>query len=194
MLVGLAYFGATSLYFLKKQIVERFKTFTGLEEKVEWQEFKGDSYKVELPGVQRELEQARAPLQSIKLKYHTAGYQRLVGRFDCVVGSYRFPEKGDVAIPDGLVEQLTKEIVAHSRARQHISRDLRDDNGVKVVGRQLELHLPKSSIRVVRFFVRQGSLYYLASEGQGMSPDDPHAEYFFRSFKVMDPVGQAAPR
>ena len=73
MLVGLAYFGAVSLYFLKKEMVERIKRFTGLEDRVHWQDFSTADYRVRLPGPPEPLDEQDQPLRRSSSSYYDRG-------------------------------------------------------------------------------------------------------------------------
>jgi hypothetical protein len=188
MLVGLAYFGAVSLYFLKKEMVERVKRFTGLDDGIQWQVLDTGDYQVKMPGPEQPHQARDLPIRSIKLDFLRADCERpIIGQLVFIVGSGELPENanGDDPKPatDAWFDQLAKEIVAQSGG---LLRGLleRPKYGDSFPGRQLQIQLPENTVRIVRVFVIKGRLYYLAVEGFALSANDHHARPFFESFHV----------
>jgi hypothetical protein len=181
MLVGLAYFGAVSLYFLKKEMVERFKRFTGLEERIDWQNHDTGDYQVSMPGPAKPVAVRDVPIRSIPLVWFRADCDQPLGPLTSIVGSADLP---DHAGNDAWFDQITKEIVRESGGQQRgQTSSIRYARSFP--GRQLEILLPdKSTIRIVRVFVIQGRFYYLAIEGFAIKARDRHPQTFFDSFQV----------
>jgi len=192
MLVGLAYFGAVSLYFLKKEMVERIKRFTGLEERVPWREFTTPDYVVSLPAQAERLDGQDEPLTSLKLKYYTASLERQIqGRFRFVCGSFRLPPNNgdDNVVQPGTAawfDEVIREIAERSGGKQ-----LKDPDTIsyddRPRGRELWIALPDGEInRVVRIYVIRGAVYYLSVQGTKVAPQDDLPHVFFRDFKALN--------
>lgn len=187
MLVGLAYFGAVSLYFLKREMVERFKRFTGLEERIDWQEFNTPDYRVSMPGPAQPVKAGDAPIQSVKLDFFKADSDQPISKLVVVVGSGEIPENanGDDPKPatDEWFDQLAREISAQSRGLQSDQITRIKYRGFP--GRQWEIQLPdQGQIRIVQVIVVMDRLYYLAAEGFALSARDGQVRTVFNSFHV----------
>ena len=181
MLVGLAYFASVSLYFLKKEMVERFKRFTGLEEQIDWQNHDTGDYHVSMPGPPKPVAGREVPIRSIPVDWFKADCDQPLGSLVSVVGSANLP---DHAGNDAWFDQISREIVRESGGQQRGQTSTIRYAG-SFPGRQLEILLPdKSTIRIVRVFVIQGRFYYLAIEGFAIKALDRHPKSFFDSFHV----------
>jgi hypothetical protein len=185
MLVALAYFAAVNLYFLKKEMVDKFRTFFGMEERVHWQRLKTPDYDVDLPeGGRRVLEQD-LPIRSIKLDCHTSQYLKFRQfKYVFVVGSGELPNIGnDDAKVDAWFRTLGTEIVTLSRGKIQGEPVKRRIQGYS--GRQYEIRLPQNNIvRLVRVFAVKDRLYYLSVEGLHLSENHDEVRHFFDSFDV----------
>jgi hypothetical protein len=188
MLVGLAYFGAGSLYFLKREMVGRFQRFAGLEERIPWRPFGTADYKIELPGRVQALDENDRPIASLKLSYHTAtSDQRLTGRYQFVCGSLRLGnqdggngnEPGTAAWFAGIV----REVVDRSGGRRLGDPEELSHNANQL-GRQFLIHFPdQQAFRLVRIYVIHQTVYYLSVEGSNVDSEDAIVIHFFDSFQ-----------
>ena len=193
MLVGLAYFAAMGLYFLKKDLVERVQQATGLEERIDWRELKKGNYEVQMPSPVQPVAEKDIPLKSLKLECWTATHNsQHVGWHVFVVGSVelaavakgkRWNNADEARVgTDAWFKDIAEEIVKWSGGQ------LRGDP-IKIEsmqGRELEIER-KESIRLVRFYLIRGSVYYLSAERSKVqrNNEDP-ARHFFSSFYVPD--------
>ena len=186
MLVCLAYFGALSLYFLKKEMVERIKRFTGWEEKLEWQELKSGGYRVMMPGPPLEVPEKEAPIQSlVKLNCYSTSHDRpWFERYIFIVGSARLGNRA-AGLKPGTKEwfELARREIETLSGRTVKGERPIDHNGFS--GQEWVFQQDKSQMtRVVRLFVIRGSVYYLSVEGKRVPQNDELAQYFFGSFNV----------
>jgi hypothetical protein len=193
MLVGLAYFGAVSLYFLKKEMVEHIKRFTGLEDRVPWRDFSTRDYKIRLPGQHMDLDEQDQPLASLQLRYYTVTHERpLLGRLRFVCGSLRLPpnrDDGDAGKPGTAAwfDEVTREIVERSGGKKIKEPDtISYDDQPR--GREVWIALPdEETNRVVRVYVIRGTVYYLSVQGMKVAPQDELPQGFFTSFQALSP-------
>jgi hypothetical protein len=188
MLVGLSYFGALSLYFLKKEAVEEFKRWTGLRDDIEWLEFERPDFKVLMPGPEKPAAVEQPPVRrAFRPECFSADYDRaLFGNYQFVAGSAPVTDDGDPKPgADAWYTEALGEIVVRSGGKQfgQVRKVLYDDI---VRGREVEIRLPKGRVRIARVFVINGRAYYLSVEGLGMSPNDDLARAFFESFQLPD--------
>jgi hypothetical protein len=189
MLVGLAYFGAVSVYFLKREMVERIKRFTGLEERVRWRDFNTPDYRIQFPGTPEPLDGPDEPLASLKLKYFTAAHEhQFLGRYRFICGALRLGAVNDVNLDQlGSPEwykKMTREIVTRSGGQQS-GEASEVEYPANWRGRQLLIHFPdRGTFRVVRLYVIRGTVYYLSVEGTSVDADDELARVFFNSFQA----------
>lgn len=190
MLVCLAYFGALSLYFLKKDLVDKARRLVGRDEEVQWKHMQTEDFVVIMPSSHQPLEEGDRPIQSIKLNYRAAECgQAILGEYRFVAGSgpvaadpARDPRPGS----DGWFQEMVDEAVRHSGGKLTI-------NGARPIqyrdffpGREFEIMLPDNAgTRIVRLYLVRGRLYYLSAQGIVMSEHDPFGRRFFGSFQVV---------
>jgi len=187
MLVGLAYFGALSLYFVKKNMVEKVQRFIGKDDRVQWRVDHTADYEVSLPGHTHAVPEEDLPIRSIRLPCRAAVCDKMVfGQCRFAVGSGKLPDNAADPQPgsDAWFTGIIAEIVTRSGGQQN-GEAVPLNHQDAFPGRQLEIRLPdKETIRIVRVFVVRGTVYYLSVEGIGMHPGDEHARIFFDSFDV----------
>lgn len=184
ILVGLSYFAGLSLYFLKKELVERIQDFLNPTER--WQDFRDPAggYTVAVPTVPSGT--GAQPLAGWNLSCH-----------ECVGHPFPRPDVRYVfgSGPDSHAD-VEKWFEAVDRALKSSAGPQSEipDLPAEVVsfenlpGRQWVINLPRDRTRVVRVFRTQARVYYLSVEGDDIDPDS-HASVgrFFDSFRVDPP-------
>jgi hypothetical protein len=193
MLVGLSYFAGVSLYFLKKEMVDRVKQVFGPD--AEWTDFTQNNghYKVRMPGRAtptdgKQLGGRPWPLEC----YKASRNDPRAGRVVFVVGTGKDPHGGEVADAEWFAE-------ARDRALQAAGGRLIEEREVgknrdTYPGREWRIQLPDNrTVRIVRVFrgTGHGRTYYQALEGRGTPDDlagDPDNQPFFDSFWIRDPA------
>lgn len=186
MLVGLSYFAGLSLYFLKKDMVDRVKDFFSPADA--WHELRpaGGGYQVRMPGKLSQQVQNGDPMPGWTLTCFRSARAELAGPVAVyTVGSGPDAKANGPADPDewfAAAEQAVRK--AAGPAAEILTRE-----GVKSVddhpGRQWQVRLPNDDrLRVVRVFRVSGKVYYLAVEGEHVDPNDDAVESFFNSFHL----------
>jgi hypothetical protein len=187
MLVCLAYFSALSLYFVKKEMVDKARRFVGAEDRVHWQQLRTADYEVSMPGPPQPIAEGDSPIQSVKLDCRTADCGKVIlGQYLFVVGSGRSPDNASDPKPgsDEWFKQIVDEIVHRSGGQLHNEAHSIQYNQF-FPGRELEIVFPgEAPIRIVRVYLIRGHIYYLSAQGIGMNLNDDYARIFFRSFRV----------
>jgi hypothetical protein len=180
MLVGLAYFAALSLFFLKEEMVNRAKHAFNTER---WDEFSppDHSYRVKLPQPLPTAPSSLRPLQTWKLTCYMAVQKRMTGPgVVFVVGTGRDP-KGEAGEEDWFEE-----------VRRAIAQDTNTDPGVGTPlprqghpGREWRFPNLNGGFRIVQVYRVEGMIYYLSAEcWTEPEPDDSVYTQFFQSFEV----------
>ncbi|HEY3788882.1 MAG TPA: hypothetical protein VGL71_08510 [Urbifossiella sp.] len=191
MLVGLSYFAGLSLYFLKKEMVDRAKEFFGSANS--WHEFQppGGEYKVRLPvflppNTNPIQEQ---PLPGFKLQCYRIAHQPLTGsRTTYQFGSGPDANKAAANWFEDIEKALKLTAGADAQFGAAIGVRTLDD---KFTGQQWSISFPNRPLtRIVRVFHMHGMVYYLSVEGDQINAEDQAAELFLRSLMVQPPVGQ----
>ncbi|HUR52587.1 MAG TPA: hypothetical protein VMZ71_00515 [Gemmataceae bacterium] len=182
MLVGLSYFSAVSLYYLKKEMVDRVKRFFGAG--AEWKEFRppnGD-FKVLMPG--RPFPTKEHPLDGWKLTCHEGTQKTLTGSFVYLAGWTTDPHR---RLPDDEWFDLAKTAVVKSAANGEVAKETVIEHK-QSPGREWIVELPDGvKVRIVQVFRIGGRVYCLSAEGPKLSPDDDETKAFFASFLVSIP-------
>jgi hypothetical protein len=180
MLVGLAYFTGLSLYFLKKDMLDRVKNFFGPDR--EWKDFSppDQSYTAMMPPKPADIRDQ--PVPGLTLSCHAASEQvPLVGAFTYTVGSGRDPrpDRED----DEWFADVDRAMRNAGRGRLH-EPELTQHQGFP--GRQWEVDpgKPGDVVRLVRIYRARGTVYYLSAEGPNLSHDDEPAHEFFEKFQA----------
>ena len=189
MLVCLAYFGALSLYFLKKDLVDKARHFIGKDDEVQWKQLQTEDFAIIMPSPVEPVEEGDRPIQSIQLKYRAAECgQAILGEYRFVAGSGRVAAE-DAKDPKPGTDEWFQQIVDESVRR---SGGKLAFNGARSIqyrdffpGREFEIMLPDNAgTRIVRLYLVRGHLYYLSAQGIVMNPNDSFGRTFFGSFQV----------
>jgi hypothetical protein len=176
MLVGLAYFAGLSLYFLKKDMVDRVKRAFDPT----WSEFRPPDKKcaVRLPGKPTRVEYP--PLGRCSLECYHTSQPLLTGEVHYWVGFGADPQPGtrdDPWFKD--VEQALRSNNVRLAAEAE-SVPYQDSPG-----RQWVLATQPGVARVVRVYRVKGRVYYLAVEASDLQTDDDEVTKFLDSFRVL---------
>jgi hypothetical protein len=190
MLVGLAYFAALSLFFLKKDMVEKVQRTFGPQSR--WREFDppGGNYRLKAPTKRHQVKDQ--PLPRWKLNCYRAHHTDLTGELKLAMlfGSGPDLAEGQIPNPDD-AEAWFKEVEA----------SILQFNGGRLVGQpavvRLDGHPPgrqwivrlAEQFLVVRVFRVKGHVFYLSAQADEVDPDaeDDPARWFFQSFLVTLP-------
>jgi hypothetical protein len=189
MLLGLAYFVSISLFFLKPEMVEWVKTTFGDSA---WVIFtppdQPGEYMVKMPQLPKK-DANYQPVPGNALECYTLSHSDLVGRFVLFTVGAGQAQAGENDIEPGTdrwFEGITKAIVSESQGQldlNHVSQKV--EGPQKSVGREFGIQLADGkTIRVVRVFVIGDRLYYLSTEGTGVTGEDKITQDFLRSFFV----------
>ena len=184
ILVGLSYFAGLSLYFLKKDLVERVRDF--LTPTQRWQQFQAPArnFEVTVPG-----EPQPTNLQPLR-GWSLTCYQSAASPFSTQPLQFYFGSGPD-AKPnvDNWFDEVGKamEAAAGQDATFEPATEAKalDD---RFVGRQWKIDLPSDRTRVVRVFRANKTVFYLSVEGE--SPDmegNADLDRFFNSFRITPP-------
>jgi len=188
ILVGLAYFGAASLYFIKKDMVEWMKRNTRFDEKIAWQEFETPHYRVKMPV--KPLATPERPATSIPLDCYVAIWDHPdIPPLKFVVGSgvMPAPAKGGPAVgTDDWFNDLLQEIELQSGGKPEERRIAKFETKRQHVfpGRKLSIQFPDDTIRLIQLFPIKGRLYYQSIEGVHLNWRDTEVMQFFGSLRV----------
>jgi hypothetical protein len=190
MLVGLSYFAGVSLYFLKKEAVDRVKQVFGPD--TEWADFTQNlgHYKVQMPGqvTPADVKPLGGPPRWPLECYKASRSDPRAGRVVYVVGTGRDPHGEEVAEAEWFAEARAR-AVQEARGRLVAEREIK--NRETYPGREWRIELPGGkTVRVVRVFRGNGRTYYQSLEGRGTPEelaDDRDNQPFFESFWIRDP-------
>ena len=193
MLVCLAYFAAISLYFLKKEMVDRIQKATGLGEAAEWRLFRANpgGYEVKMPGkpVKGQQDQPCPTVATLAL-WQSTHRMPFVGNYEFIIGAspqlrpVRVKADGPAPGTDEWFDRLADEIVKHSNGGT-LHQSLPVKHQEVFPGRQLEIRFGEGRpVRFVQVFFIKDRVFYLSAEGLGLHPDDDPASEFFGSFLV----------
>jgi hypothetical protein len=176
MLVGLAYFAGLSLFFLKKEMVDRAKEVLGTG--LNWRDFSPDkTYRVKMPG--RPAPTPEQPLPGWTLACHRSSYKSLTGTVVFVVGTGldKDVNPGDDA---RWLDEVKKALCdAAGGAGAEKPREVKHP----YPGWEWEVHFPNGqTVRTVRVHRAAGKIYYLSAEGPDLNADDELPQQFFDSF------------
>jgi hypothetical protein len=181
MLVGLSYFTAVSLYYLKKEMVDRVKRFFGAG--AEWKEFrpKQGDFKVLMPG--RVFATNDQPLAGWKLQCNKAMQKTLTSVNTYVVG---WGEDARFGRADDQWFNLAKQAVTKGAGEGEVNETVIELQ--QSPGRQWVIERPDGgTVRIVQVFRIQDRVYFLSAEGHKLSPNDDETKAFFASFLVSIP-------
>ena len=178
MLVGLAYFTGLSLFYLKKNMVDRVKAFFGTDGV--WTEFRPPrgNCKVNLPGKPELLKQH--PVPGWELTCYKASHKSLGREFVFIIGVG--PDPSPRLATDEWFDEADKAI------RKGVRGQVENRQPIKPVGTvpgfEWVIHRPEGTVRVVRIYRAKDAIYYLAAERPAINADDELADAFFQSFWV----------
>ena len=182
MLVGLAYFTGLSLFYLKKDMVDRVKGFFGAD-RDRWVEYSPPDrgYRVRLPV---RPEPARdQPLAGFTLSCQRATEKTFAGQSMFVVGHGPDPKPDLPADGEQWFNEVDRLIQANTRgAAVKVEAVTHQD---EFPGRQWEMEFRKpggATVRIVQVYRMKGTVYYLAAEGPNLSAEEGAGLTFFESF------------
>jgi hypothetical protein len=173
ILLGLTYLAGLSLYFLRKEMVDR----VGAQFGPRWREFRppdGPPYTVDLPGRPVPAPNDR-PLPTVPLACYKAGHPGWAGDFVCVVGA------GDDPDPETADDDFFREVgraVGGFGPGQAVAPGPGGPAGPP--GREWRIIGRGVAPAAVRVYRADGVVYYLSAEGPDL---DAHARRVFESFK-----------
>jgi hypothetical protein len=187
MLVGLAYFAGLSLFYLKKDMLDRVKHFFGQEP--EWKEFRppDGSYRAEMPRNTNANPVPDQPVPGWKLTCYRGSQVSFSGAYTFVVGSGQDPQPNVPEDADVWFDEVGKALHNGDRVqsvkREHQGfpgrewrKEIRRQNGVPIV-------------RIVQVYRIKGLVYYLCAEGPNIVADEEPTRQFFDSFQAKLPKG-----
>lgn len=179
MLVGLAYFTGLSLYFLKKDMVDRVKQMFGAEaEQVTFQPV-DRSYEVHLP--RQPTDAQEQPVRGWSLKCYKASHKGMAGAFVFVVGAGK-DAHADTPGNDWF-DETGGELLRTSRGR--LMKRPATVQESQHPGSEWVIQLPdQATVRIVRVFRADGRVYYLSAEGPHLDRNDKLVQDFFQSFHI----------
>ena len=186
MLVGLAYLSAAGLYFLKKDVVDRVQRLGGDPNRWAYVPLdKGRCY-VQMPGDAWRLQLDGHPLDGLA-KVEEGREARFVPTDDgprytyqAAVGELPAAQKPDDAWFDRVGQKL-----ANGGPPGQVT-PIRYQGRADAPGRQWTFDPGNNTgpVRIVRVYAIKGRVYYLSAEGPNLTPEDEHADPFFRPFTV----------
>jgi hypothetical protein len=184
ILVGLSYFAGLSLYFLKKEVVERVREFFTPPDNVREQQM--DRFTVMAPESSRELKSD--PLPRWKLTCREAKSQLLPGP----QVTYQYGSGPDRQLE---AERWVAEAEQSLMLAAGLGAAVMDVAEVKSVqehpGRQWTIRLPDGTFQIVRLFRVGGIVYYLSASLDELDDEPPPAvKRFFESFKIKPVLGK----
>jgi hypothetical protein len=183
MLLGLAYFSSFSLFFLKKDMVERIRTFFTKK----WVLFQppepSPGYVALVPN--KPTETNEQPVPAVQLKCYKVSHGDSPGSYVFVFGSspsLKGGEHRDLGNDDWF-DRTIKKIVAYSNGQ--LDPNVANDNTLKPQpAKQFGIQLPNGFIRIVQLYAIGDRVYYVSAEGEDLKEDDT-VRKFFNSFKIL---------
>jgi hypothetical protein len=190
ILVGLAYFFAVSLYFLKPEMVEWVKTFFGHPKR--WIHFSHPSapriHGVLLPDLPQKSDEQ--PVPGMNLDCYKLIHIDPTGKYEFVVAVDMPPPQkakgGDTELgSDTWYDSTIDRIVASVGG--HRDPEVPEAKLSEPAGRGVGIKLPDDkTIRIVRLYVDRGRVYYLSIEGADLTSEDEYVRKFFNSFHFIN--------
>lgn len=183
MLVGLSYFAAASLFYLKKEMLDRVKRFFGAG--AEWKEFRAPAgdYRIQMPG---RVSPLKIPLMpGWALQSHQAVHKSYLGLFGYNVG---FGPDAHPKLPDEAWFAAARQAVTQADQRRKVV-DERAVAHQQWPGREwvIESADEDATVSIVRVYRVRGRTYYVSARGPKLSPDDDETKAYFDSFHVTLP-------
>lgn len=181
MIVGLSYFTGMSLYFLKKEMVDKAREIVGPERN--WKQFQppGSDYRVRMPANSPPKEINPLPAQN--LKSHQRTHSTLTGPITFTVGMAPDPKPAKADDEEEWFAAILKAIKDGGTGEPREIKTLQPAPNTGP-GRQYEFRLGQKML-VVRIYRASGRFYYLSAESQFHDSDDSLILHFFESFQVL---------
>ena len=186
MLVGLSYFAAASLYYLKKEMLDRVKRFFGAS--AEWKEFRapdGD-FKILMPRTPARLPRLQ-PMPGWKLDCHQAVHRSYLGAYGYTVA---FGSDSQPRVPDDEWFDAAQKAVLSLDPRRKVERETMIAHQ-QWPGREwvIENHDDDETVSITRVFrvPEKKRVYFVSARGPRLSPDDDDVKAYFASFLVSLP-------
>ena len=182
MLVGLSYFAGLSLYFLKKDMVDRAQEFFGPSQK--WHEFKppNGQYRLLLPMNPKDVHGTNVqPLAGWKLTCFQASHDPIA---DAPV-QFLFGSGPDTKPnAENWFDEVGKAVAQDAGGDATVSPSA----GVKtldgIAGQRWLVQLNDNATRVIHVYRHHGTVYFLSIESRWLDPEDPPARRFFDSLRI----------
>jgi hypothetical protein len=190
MLVGLSYFAGLSLYFLKKDMVDRTKEF--LTPAPKWYSFyepKG-KYHVRLPfQVTPDMTSPDQPLTGWTLRSYRLLHHPPLSNHSV---TYSFGAGPDAKKND---PNWTAEVTRVLQEAAGNQADVIGPAGVSTLdqlpGLEWTLTLAdRRTVRIVRIFRANDMIYYFAVEGENLDPDNSLVRTYYNSLQINSPAGK----
>lgn len=181
ILILLSYFVGLTLYFTKKDTLERLYR---LGKEIEWHEFqpdKGPVYRIKVPVPPQEI--LEQPLQLAELHCYQARVpQDLFGWQIYVVGAGTPKPHEEFPGTPGWFDAVRKTLLKDGK--KNLKGQFQMNNGF-LKGCKWEIELVDTGrMRVILVYVGRGKVYYLAVEGEQVNVHHPDVNRFFRSFYI----------
>jgi len=190
MLVGLSYFAGMSLYFLKKDMVDRTKEF--LTPAPKWYSFhepKG-KYHVRLPfQVTPEMSSPDQPLPGWTLRSYRLLHQPPLARHSV---TYTFGSGPDGKKNDpNWIEEVTRGLQEVAGKEATLSGPVGVSTLDQLPGQEWTLTLgDRRTNRIVRVFRANDMIYYFAVEGEQLDSDNSLVRTYYNSLQIPQPAGK----
>lgn len=182
ILVGLSYFAGLSLYFLKREVVERVREFLTPPDNV--REYQESSFRVMAP--EKAWSMTKSPLPGWNLQCKECRSQLIPGP----QVEYQFGSGPDRKLD---AEKWPSEVEQALLQTAGFGAKVHDVLEVKTLdqkhsGRQWTISLTDESFRIVRVFRVGGNVYFLSAKLDTLDDEPPpQVKRFFDSFKVEGP-------
>jgi hypothetical protein len=181
MMVGLAYFAGLSLYFLKKDMVDRVKVFFGQDR--EWKEVSPPGCQVTMPRNAKGT--ADQPLPGWTLTCFRGSEKSLLGDAVFLAGAGADPKPD---LPDDQWFEAVGAALARHAGRPGAELPFLNLQGLPAKAWDFEFRKPNGVVnRMVHVYRGKGTVYFLSAEGPNLGPDDDQPRHFFESFKPSRP-------
>ena len=191
MLVGLAYFAAAGLYFIKKDAMEGVEEFFGKNASWNWVQSDEGNFSIKMPGNAWPAN-SKADLQPLPHVEMVEAWQAScqTGDFNRNFIIYNIASSKPMPPPFKADDAWFAKIGAHLK-KVAIAGQMFNETRILSPqghsGRQWEFNVARRNtgvlVRIVQVFVIDGRVYYLSAEGPNLSPaNEEFAKQFFGSF------------
>jgi hypothetical protein len=181
MLVGLSYFTGLSLYFLKKEMVDKARSFVGPERNLVEFRPPGRDYKVNMPPAPQSVN--AQPLPKWDLKCYSASHKQFAVPMPMVftVGTAQDLKPAQLGDEEQWFAAIEKSLAAGGAGEPLVAATPLERLEGTGPGREYHFRIGPRT-RIVRVYRAPGRLYYLSVEGGNL--DEDLVEDFFDSFMV----------